>query len=251
MRPPTEDDLILYYYGEAPRPAEIEKALSESPELAARYQELRSVLDAIPELEVPEPGPDFTQRTLSRLRTEIESPRREWRSRLEGLLEPRWALAAAAVLLVVVSFLAGRFSSVPLETTHANPSQKILLVTVASHLERSEILLLELANAPTADSENSEALDLSVERLLAQELSSANRLYRQAARKAGEQRVAAILDDLERLLVELAHAPEELEAERLAELQRRLEEADLLFKIRVVGSRLRHLTEPDDNSPST
>lgn len=254
MRPPTEDDLILHYYGEAADSEAIARALEESPELAARYRQLSSVLDAIPDLQIPETPPDYPARIWRQLQARIEKrpTKRTW---LGEIFDHRGALAAAAMLLVVVSFLAGRFSSAPSpDASPPDPSQKILLVTVASHLERSEILLLELANARATSSEDSEAsdgLNLSAERLLARELSGANRLYRQAATKAGEQRVASLLDDLERLLVEVANAPDQLQADRLEELQSRLEEADILFKIRVVGSRLRQQTEPDqDNSQS-
>ena len=247
MKPPTDNDLILYYYGEAQDSERLGEALEKSPDLAARYEELRSVLDAIPVLEVPETPSDYPARVWRRLQPEIErrQPSTRW---LSWPFDRRWALAATAALLVVVSFVAGRFSSEPApENPVPWPGQKILLVTVASHLERSEILLLELANArarQSRDAEESDVFDVTAERLLASELSDANRLYRQAAQKAGELRVASLLDDLERLLVEVAHSPEELQAERLEELQIRLEEADILFKIRVVGSRLRQLTEP-------
>lgn len=253
MKPLTEDDLTLYYYGEAEDREAIAKALEESPELAASYRRLCAVLDAIPDVEVPEPDYDYPARVWRRLEPEIEQPdgRRRWPS---WLFDRRWALAAAAMLLVIVSFVAGRFSSEPpAETPRTEPAQKILLVTVASHLERSEMLLLELTNAQ-ADPESAEedsGMDVSAERSLARELNGANRLYKQAARKAGEPRVASLLDDLERLLVEVAHAPDELQADRLEELQSRLEEADLLFKVRVVGSRLRQLTDTHNRPAET
>ncbi len=38
----------------------------------------------------------------------------------------------------------------------------------------------------------------------------ANRLYRQTAASSGDDRVVSLLDDLERVLLEVAHSPEEL-----------------------------------------
>jgi hypothetical protein len=257
MRALTDDDLVLHYYGESPDADAVERALAASPALAERYRELCSVLDSVPELEVPEVDPAYGERVWRQLAPRIEEQQArkgllarlfDWRPAVP--FDRRWALAAAAVLLVVVSFLAGRFTSAP-EASGPPPGQRILLVTVASHLERSELLLLELANARAAagdGSETGDSLDVSLERLLARELSGANRLYRQAADKAGEQRVASVLDDLERLLLEIANAPDQLDAERLAELQARLDEADILFKIRVVGSRLDQRAGPDPDS---
>jgi hypothetical protein len=260
MKPLSDDDLILHYYGEAANGDEIARALAETPELRARYQELRAVLDAIPELEIPETASDYSTRLWRQLQPQLEQQpqRKPWLGWFGWNPGPRWALAAAAMLLVVVSFLAGRFSSgPPPEVVTADAGQRILLLTVASHLERSELLLLELANAGSTnpddpDVEAGTGLDVSVERLLAKELSGANRLYRQAAQKAGEQRVASVLDELERLLVEVANSPDQFDSDRLEELQQRLEDADILFKIRVVGSRLEQRADSQsDNSQST
>jgi hypothetical protein len=104
---------------------------------------------------------------------------------------------------------------------------------VATHLERSERLLTELANAETDG-----AIDISAERRWAQDLLSANRLYRQITRRGGRPMLSSLLDDLEPFLLELAHSPTEIPAADLADLRARLEEQALLFKMRVVSRRL-------------
>jgi hypothetical protein len=48
-----------------------------------------------------------------------------------------------------------------------------------------------------------------------------------------------MLEELERVLVEVSAGPERLAPGDLAELQRRIESRGLLFKIRVVGSQVR------------
>ena len=48
-----------------------------------------------------------------------------------------------------------------------------------------------------------------------------------------------MLEELERVLVEVAAGPERLSPEALGELQRRIESRGLLFKIRVLGSQVR------------
>jgi hypothetical protein len=64
-----------------------------------------------------------------------------------------------------------------------------------------------------------------------------NRLYRRAAERSGQRRIVALLDELEPLLLELAHS-EAAAPDDLANAQRRIENTDLLFKLRVTGERL-------------
>ena len=112
--------------------------------------------------------------------------------------------------------------------------ERVLLVAVGDHLERSRMVLLELANAPEA-----EPMDVSTERAFADELVSANRLYRQAAVRAEEPALASLLEELERVLVELASGPQGLTPADIVELQRRIESRGLLFKVQVIESNLR------------
>ena len=65
------------------------------------------------------------------------------------------------------------------------------------------MVLAELSNAPDAKGK----LDISDERQMAEELLDDNRLYRQTARTTGDTGVANVLDDLERVLIEIAHSP--------------------------------------------
>jgi hypothetical protein len=95
-------------------------------------------------------------------------------------------------------------------------------------------VLLEVVNAPIdADT------DLSASRRSAGELAAANRLYRQAAVRAGEPAVASVLDDLERVLVEIAHSPQPASSDEIGRLRQRIESKGLLLKVRVIGSQVR------------
>jgi hypothetical protein len=147
-------------------------------------------------------------------------------------------LAAAAVVLVAV-FLAGRLSSpaVPENAETADNGvvrERILLVAVGDHLERSQMVLVELANAPRRGT-----VDISEERLLAEDLLGANRLYRQAAATTGDTGMADVLDELERVLVEIAHGPDKASSRELEALRSRLEAQGILFKIRAFGTQVR------------
>jgi len=74
---------------------------------------------------------------------------------------------------------------------------------------------------------------------MAAELVDDNRLYRQTARNTGNAAVANVLDDLERVLIEIAHSPTEVSSGQLDDLRQQIESRGLLFKVRVLGSQVR------------
>jgi hypothetical protein len=236
-RPPgrhlDEEALILHYYGEDEGSAPAEAHLGACAECRAQWTALREALDAVTDADASDQvaaAPVDVERVWQRLAPRLQAARRglTWRRRV---LAP---LAAAAALLL--AFLLGRhWGPAPAAPAiEARASERILLVAVGDHLERSQMLLIELANAPSAA-----PVDIGAEQGWAQELVGANRLYRQAAAHAGEPGVASVLDELERLLVEVAHGPATLDADAMARLQRRIESRGLLFKVRVLESRVR------------
>jgi hypothetical protein len=74
------------------------------------------------------------------------------------------------------------------------------------------------------------------EREIAAALLSSNRLYRQAAERAGQRRIVVLLDQLEPVLLELANAPAGGTGD--GDVRHLVESEDLLFKVRIVGGRL-------------
>ena len=233
MKPLDDDDLILYLYGEAEDPEAVRLALASSAELRARCESLRRVLAAVDAaVPVPERGEGYGAEVWARLAPRLA--REERRGDLLAFpLRPRWRAAgwaAAALVLLALGFSLGRLWPRPA----ALPPQardRILLATVAGHLERSERLLTEVANAPDASG-------LVAERAWARDLLAANRLYRQSTRQAGRQRLAGLLDELEPFLLDLAHAPDGMPAGELADLRERIASQALLFKVRVASDRL-------------
>lgn len=243
--------MILYFYGEAEDPEAIRALLAESAELRERYEILCRTLEAAREgLPVPERpdsfGADMWARLQPRLAEAAPSDSEDDERVLPFPVSPRrsrwtWAgLAAAAVLLLVMGFLAGR-SWRPADAPRAAEEtglsaaarQRILVRAVAMHLERSERLFTELENAPAEG-----PVDLSAERQWAEDLLTANRLYRQSSRQGGRPGLASLLDELEPFLLELSHAPTEIPADDLADFRARLEEQTLLFKMRIVSRRI-------------
>ncbi|HVX65032.1 MAG TPA: hypothetical protein VHA11_00445, partial [Bryobacteraceae bacterium] len=100
------------------------------------------------------------------------------------------------------------------------------------------MVLLELVNATPQDG----GVDISGEQKRAEDLILSNRLYRQTAARAGDPGVATVLDDLERVLIEIANSPARLSSEEFEDLRHRVEAQGLLFKVRVIDSQLQRQT---------
>ena len=233
MSHPSQERLILFHY---------EGSRSVSRHLAAclpcrgRVEEIRKLLAAVDAAPVPERGEAYGRDVWRRLAPRLpERPDPFWK----GIFEPRLAFAGALAAVALAAFLAGHFwrgGERPAASTPSQARERILLVTVGDHLERSEVVLIELLHAPTREG----AGQLDPER--AEELLAANRLYRQSAGAAGERAVSEVLDDLERVLLEAAHGPSS-PVEEVEDARRRAEAEGVLFKIRVLGSRVRQREE--------
>lgn len=222
---PTTDDLVLHHYGEAEKGGAIERHLAECAACQSTLAEVRTTLAAVEAETPPEPGADYEARVWRRLEP-----------RLRGFAWPRRLLFSGALAAsLLAAFLLGRHLPRPGgEGTSAPVRERILLVAVGDHLERSQVVLLELLNA---DPEIPK--DVTTEQRSAEDLVSASRLYRQAAVRSGEAGVAHVLEELERVLVEVANGPSELGPADLAALRRRIEGQGMLFRVRVIGSQIR------------
>jgi len=77
-----------------------------------------------------------------------------------------------------------------------------------------------------------------------------NRLYRQTAMEQGDSGVANVLDELERVLLDVAHTPKQVSSGQLISIQQRIASDEILFKVRVVGQQLeqRQRTTPAGDS---
>jgi hypothetical protein len=226
----SEEQLVLYYYGER---ASVEGHLGDCEQCRASYLVLQRVLNSVDILPVPERGPEYEDRVWAEVQSRVpKRPRFHW--------QPVLAIAAM-VVLVVSAFFAGRIWQKPAPQTTADNGvrERVLLVAVGDHLERSEMVLVELANAGAPKAGR---LDISYERKAAEDLLESNRLYRQTAASSGDVATAAVLEDLERVLLEIAHSPSELSARQLQELRQQIEDRGILLKVKVYGSQVGNST---------
>jgi hypothetical protein len=228
----TEEDLILHYYGEAAEPASAEAHLDACPDCRASFRALQRVLNAMDALPVPERVADYETVVWRRL---IGAGLRPafWRRPLVRWPVVGLALASALVALVVIT----RPPAKPpvREARNAPLREQILKLTLGDYLDRSGIVLTELANAGEGGT-----VDISAEQERAASLLAECRLYRQTAVGDGDHIVAGVLDELERVLVEIAHAPSRLDAAQAEELRARLRSDGVLFRIRVLSSSVRN-----------
>jgi hypothetical protein len=239
MKHLSDEDLILHYYGEAEDPAPADRHLDECQECRAVYGSLERVLNVMETLPVPERSAGYGAQVWQRLESHLPV-----RTRFRFWTSPvRWAAAGAALAtLLLAAFFAGRHYPAargPVQVA-ADPQaqERILRLAVGDYLDRSQMVLIELANASPSG-----GLDISSERERAADLLIENRLYRQTALQTGDAVVAGVLEELERVLLEISHAPSRLEPAQVDGLRRRLRAEGILFRIRVLGSTVRNQDE--------
>jgi len=242
MKHLSDEQLVSHYYSELDDPLEAVKHLETCDDCQTRFAALDRDLSFLKKAAVPDRPEDYGHHVWQRLEPRLkETPAQVVPGRI---VFRQWKLAVAAALLVVTGFVAGRFGpgreSPQPEPVSETARDRILLTTVADHLDQSQFALLELANG--ADSNG-----LDSDQARAGELVAANRLYRQSASQAGEASLASVLDELERVLIEIANQPPDVTRRELREIRRRIDDEDLLFKIRVLSSQVRSREKKDSS----
>ena len=227
----NEEQLILYYYGE--ETAGVEDHLGECESCREGYHALQRVLNSVDSLPIPERPADYEAQVWRGVERSL--PRKRSFSARWLTWKPLVAAASMAALLAV-AFLAGRTLQKPAPAiADSQVRERILLVAVGDHLERSQTMLVELSNAGAPKSGQ---LDISYEQRAAEDLLESNRLYRQTAASAGDVATASLLEDLERVLLEVAHSPSAMSEKQLQDLRNQIEGQGILFKVKVFGSQV-------------
>ncbi len=143
----------------------------------------------------------------------------------------------------MLAFFIGRFTEGPAlpGTESAGDSgkvrERVLVVAVGNHLGRSEMVLMELANAEPQKGQK--LMNISAEQKRAEDLLEENRLYRQTALRDGDKIMASTLDELEPILLDIANSPDEITPAQFEAIQKRIAAKGILLKIRVVHQDLR------------
>ena len=241
----NDEDLIAHHY----RDLDASEHLRVCADCKAQYETLCRVLSLVDSMPVPERGASYPDEVWNRLRWRLERRRRRtW----------QWMVSAAAVL--AIAFVTGEWwharqqaavsgqqvatvvnpatqqlsnpaTQQPGTTTQQPETNKVLVYVVGDHLDAAERVLAEVSNA-----DPKKGLDVAEQQKRAGELVDANRIYRQTAARRGDARIAALLSDIEPILVELSHSGAKLTPDELTSMQNRIDSKNLLFKMRVMSA---------------
>src|SRR5688572_16379564 len=156
---PTDEDLILLFYEEAP----IEERAATVAHLAAcaacraQYEELQDSLALVSDAEVPAPRLGFEDRIWTGVARELPPQTTQWSVRQ---FAPVLAWAATVALTVGLGYqwtrqapIAPTPPTAPAAFTEASDGlqERVLLTALDQHFGQTETLLVELLNAPEAD----------------------------------------------------------------------------------------------------
>jgi hypothetical protein len=251
MKHRTEEELIAYREGVAEQRAVISEHLAACEECRGELERIEAVLAALDTLPVPDPGTDYGRQVWREITPRLEEkPGPGWRI---WFVPRRLAAAGAVMALIVAAFVVGRFTKRgAADDNVANQEQvreRVLVVAVGEHLGHSERMLVELSNAAPNDPKQRE-VNISAEQRRAEDLLEENRMYRQTALQEGDAGLASVLDELERVLLDVAHSPEEVTPAQLEAIQKKIEARGILFKVRVVDKELQQRQEAREPAPA-
>jgi HEAT repeat protein len=140
----TDDELTLYYYGEAPRRDRIEDHLQACETCAATYRDVVRTLGFVGDLDVPERDERYGLEVWQRIRHDLPPQDAPWWAAWR-----RPAMMGAVVMLVVAAFAAGRFW--PRSASSQDELQAANLSDVRGELrEMREMLMLSLMQQQSA-----------------------------------------------------------------------------------------------------
>jgi len=242
--------LIGYRDGETKEGEEIAAHLKDCAECREELARIEAVFVALDAMPVPDPGEDYGDRVWQRIAARLGEKQARW---WETLFVPqRLAALGGVIALVILAFVAGRWTRPPVpvgdQADAAKVRERVLVVAVGDHLGRTEMVLMELENAPAQKGQK--AINFSETQRRAEDLVQENRLYRQTAVKEGDQAMVSTLDELERVLLDIANSPDELTPAAFETIRKRIEEQGLLFKVRVVKQGLDERKANPDAKPT-
>jgi anti-sigma factor RsiW len=251
MKHMTEEELIAYREGVAEQRSMISEHLAACKECLQEMERIEAVLAALDSLPVPDPGADYGRQVWKGIAPRLTAkPGRWWQAWLEA---HRLMAAGAVMALIVAAFFAGRVTNRGIPGGNAASKEqvreRILVVAVGEHLGHSERMLIELSNAAPNDPKQKE-VNISAEQRRAEDLLQENRLYRQTALQEGDAGLASVLDELERVLLDVAHSPGQVTPAQLEAIQKKIEARGILFKVRVVNKELQQRQEASEPAPA-
>ncbi|MGA2046255.1 MAG: hypothetical protein ABSG96_01110 [Terracidiphilus sp.] len=242
----TEEQLVEHYFAEDANRVVTETHLRICSRCEQAYEEISNAL-AVRGPEPPAREPGYGKR----LWQSVQAPLRPYPATKRYYFSwPRLVLAGACLLGLAAAFLGGSLwqRSRSHSSEAANPAQakeRVVFFILDNHLDRSERLLVELNhaggdNGDAGGSSQDDSFQADSLQAEARQLLPDNRLYRQALSGGSDPMMAAALDHLERVLLEVANSPDKLSASDIARIEREMNTDSLLFQVRVLRARTAH-----------
>jgi hypothetical protein len=250
----SEEELIAQAYGEGDTAAG-KRHLEDCAECSHNYTALQSDLAEMRFAQPPDRDAFYGEKVWASLSGSLRAYESAKWNGLRGAMWRGLSYAAACALLLAFAFVGGRlWERKQAQTTarissqqkqqqvvHSHQPERVIVVVLSDHLERSERLLVQLKHADAGSIEMASPLRDEARNMLA-----ANRICRKNARQHDDPELASALDRLDHLLEELANQPGGLNVATLERLRNQANADGLLFEVRVLRSRL-----PDQPAAAT
>lgn len=247
---------MLDYYGEldAVDRDRVRAHLASCADCQYADRDLRATLRLVDVAPVPELPESFECEMWARLEPHLQeyAAAPTWAARLHSWrrgaevsrpsLRAAWAVGAAAALVLAFVGRAAR-NDVP-DTAGLRPAafqaarERVLDAEVGDHIERSQRVLTDLVNIDPAT-----PAVLTSDQQRAADLVRAGRVYRRTAAALGDTATSELLEELERVLLDVANGSAEPTAREIESWRERIDQQDLVFRLRVVGAELRRRQE--------
>jgi hypothetical protein len=230
----TDEQLIEHYLAEGGNRVVVETHLRICHRCGQAYEEISNAM----EVRAPEPPArerGYGHRLWQSIRGELipypAEPKRSYFS------WPRLVLVGACLLGLAAAFIGGslwqRSRTQPKNAGNSvQERERVVLVILDDHLDRSERLLVQFSHASAERSISNDSLQAEARQLLPD-----NRLYRQAISADDDPIMTAALDHLERVLLEISNTPDKLNSADIARIEHAMNTDSLLFQIRVLRAR--------------
>jgi len=252
MKHLSEEQLVEHFYGEGSD--QVGTHMASCDQCAWAFAELTDDLSELKSMRLPERDAAYGERVWQSIGPRLEAytvRKKRWlqvswlkHRPLNTVLGQGLGYAVACTLLLSAAFFAGRLweqqkkqAPIALAAKHVQPPvmpqpQRVVVVVLGDHLDRSERLLVELKHADTDNEETIGPLRDEARTLLA-----ANQTFRQKAREADDPELKTALKHLDDVLTKLTDQPGGLNAQSIQKLQNEMRSDQLLFEVRVLRAR--------------
>ena len=232
-----EDQLVLYYYGEAPPADGMEEHLGVCDACRTKYRTLQRVLNTVDGFPVPERAADYEAKVWASVEGKMGGRRslrfwHDWRP---------LAIALVTAALVAAAFLGGR----ELQKAKSPALRWPIRPRSGSASCWSPWAIIWSDPRWSWWSWRTRALRRKggwiflTNRARRRIWSKRTGCIVRTASSVGDTGTASVLDDLERTLLEIAHSPSSLSAKELEDLRKQIEDQGILFKVKIFGSEVR------------